>query len=287
MSGWEARKFQLPNHNFETIAIKFEGGRAGLCYHGSTIWNDEGGGWESFIADDWNAVWKDGKPCPFRGLPPDMRIACPVCGAKITPDDMECGQCGIIFDKMKAAPEAPDQADPIEEKKETRRSKVVDFSLAGAVLIIAGVLLYSVFKPQPPPPESEQAIPAQAQAFDSDQGQSSSPDPYEYSRTEPSYPAAYDEPSDNGEDYQEEITVEEKDYYGHINLDNPETAYQQLKDATQSLNQEAQKVRDAVLVAATPEEKRQAESDKIRYEQKAMQLSRLVKQFNAMNTADQ
>jgi transcription initiation factor TFIIIB Brf1 subunit/transcription initiation factor TFIIB len=288
MSGWEARKLQLPNHNFETVAIKFNDGRAGLCYHGSAIWNDQSGGWESFIADDWNTVWKDGKPCQFKDLPPDMRIACPVCGAKIHPDDMECGQCGIIFDKMKDAPEEPEQKeDHTEEKKETRRSRVVDFSLAGVVLIIAGVLLYNVFKPDPPQSAPARPTTAQEQAAGSDQGQPSGSDAYDYSQAEQDYSADYDESSDTGGEDLEPITVEKIDYYSHIDLDNTETAHQQLMEATQELNQEAQQVREALVAAATPEEKRQAALDKIRYEQKSVQLSQMIKAFNAMNADEQ
>ena len=284
MAGWQAKKFQLPNHNFETTAIKFETGRAGLCYHGSTIWNDVGGGWEGFIASDWDMVWKEGKPCAFKELPPDMRIACPACGATIHPDDAECGQCGIIFDKMKDAPEEPDEPDELESPEKASRSRLVNFSLGVAGLVVAGLLIYSVFKPEPPQPTPVQATSTQKHAADTRHKQSSrQPDAYSYSGPATRDRGGYDYSSDTGDNFEEDITVEQEDYYNYINLDDPETAHQQLVEATQELNKEALRIKEALLTATTSEEKRQAEIDKMRYDQKAIQLSQIVKAFNARN----
>ena len=288
MVGWQAKKFQLPNHNFETIAIKFENGRAGLCYHGSTIWNDEGGGWEAFIASDWDMVWKEGNLCSFKELPPDMRIMCPACGAKIHPDDVECRQCGIIFDKMKDTPEEIEKPDESEIPEESGRSKVVNFSLAGVGLIVAGLLLYSLFKSEPPQPVPVQATSVKKQAVDTPHKQSPrQPDEYRYSGPATDRRGT-DDSSSAGDISEEDLaTVEQEDYYSYINLDDPETAHQQLMEATQELNKEGLRIKDALLIATTPEEKRQAEIDKMRYEQKAFQLGRIVKAFNAMNESDQ
>lgn len=292
MVGWEAKKFQLPNHNFETIAIKFESGRVGLCYHGSTIWKDEGGGWEDFIAADWKTVWKEGRPCSFKDLPPDMRIACPVCGAKIQADDRECGQCGIIFDKMKEVPEEPGQPDVPEEPEETRRSKMVDFSLAGVILIVAALILYTtVFKPPAPEQAPKTERPAAEEVADIPQDDSfNSPDVYRYSPPEPAdsgYATDGESVPEVPEEVEEEITVREKDYYRYINLDDPDTAHRQLMEAAQELNQEATKISNAFSSASTAEEKRQAQIDKIIYEQKSRQLSGLVQAFNARNKNDE
>ena len=287
MVGWQAKKFQLPNHNFETIAIKFENGRAGLCYHGSTIWNDEGGGWEAFIASDWDMVWKEGKPCSFKELPPDMRIMCPACGAKIHPDDAECGQCGIIFDKMKDAPEEPENPEEPPVPGETRRFRFVNICLTGVGLIVAGLLLYNVFKPESPQPTPDQSTAARKTAVDTRHKQTSGqPDAYQHSGTEPASRGGDYGSSDSGDNFEEEVSIGQEDYYSYINLDDPETAHQQLMEATQALNEEALRVKDVLLTATTPDEKRQAEIEKMRYEQKAVQLSKVVRAFNARNDSD-
>ncbi len=287
MAGWQAKKFQLPNHNFETTAIKFEDGRIGLCYHGSTIWQHASGGWEDFIDSDWKKVWKEGTPCGFKDLPADMRIACPVCGAPIKPDDVECSQCGIIFDKMKAEPVVEEEPET-EEPEETRRSKLVDLSLALVVLVIAGIFVYNAFlKPEPPPapPVAQEQVGEQpaAAAYDQPAGQT---DVYQARhRTEADTDSGYEEDAarNTEEEYVDPAEVEVEDYYRNINLDDPETAHHQLLEATNQLNQEAEAIRKALATASTPEEKRQVRIDKIRYDRKALQLSELIKEFNARN----
>lgn len=280
MAKWQAKKFQLPNHNFETTAIKFDDGRSGLCYHGSAIW-DDGGGWEDFIESDWNEVWKKGRPCSFQDLPPDMRIACPACGAKIQPEDAECSKCGVIFSKIKEEPVKTKT--PEESATETPPSKMLNIGLVSLVLIIAGFFIYSVLKPEPqtPPrpgePTETQPFTGDAErAFSQSEGSQDIP-------TDQSDIAAGDENNSLPTEPESEA-MEPEQSYSHIDLDDLETAGRQLQEEIAGLNQEGVQINETLNnPASTPEELQQARNNKVRYEHKARELGQLIKEFNARN----
>jgi hypothetical protein len=287
MAKWQAKKLQLPNHNFETTAIKFEDGRVGLCYHGSVIWEDQGGGWEDFVAADWSTVWKEGKPCSFNDLPPGMRIACPVCGGKISPKDRECSKCGIVFEKMKAEPVKTEPAVPVPQESEKKsRSRLVDVSLAVFALVIVGGVVFYALKPAPSESPSSTPPPAEEQSV-SDRSQPS------VTRAESSRERASTRREEAATESQSETLVyepgepmmaaSEEQYYSHINLDDPETARKQLEEETRRINEEAAQVQQELAEAVTPEEKQQARENKYRYDQKAIQLSELIRAFNSRN----
>ncbi|MEW6078572.1 MAG: hypothetical protein AB1724_12215 [Thermodesulfobacteriota bacterium] len=290
MAKWQAKKLQLPNHNFETTAIKFEDGRVGLCYHGSVIWEDQGGGWEDFVAADWSTVWKEGTPCSFNDLPPDMRIACPVCGGKISPKDRECTKCGIVFEKMKGEPVKTESAAPVPQESEKKsRPRLVDVSLAVFALLIVGGVVFYTLKPAPSEPPSSTPPPAEEQSV-SDRSQ---PPVTRPERSRERAPISNEEVATESQsetlanDPEEPIAVPEEQYYSHINLDDPETARGQLEEETRRINEEAAQVKEELAAAVTPEEKQRARENKYRYDQKAIQLSELIREFNARKKSAQ
>jgi len=287
MPGWQAKKFQLPNHNFETTAIKFEDGRAGLCYHGGTLWDDDGGGWEEFIAADWNTVWKEGRPCGFKGLPPDMRIMCPACGAKIRANDQECPKCGVIFEKIKTGAEPPRApvASQAARATPTPRSKMLDIGLLGVGLLIAGFFAYSLFKPEPPSrlplapvEETASSLPPETPARQA-QTNYEMPPPYQPPETavdgQDASSSSVPEVAAEFDDFDAET------YYRHIDLDEPQTAHRLLQEASQRLNEEAALIQKEMISAKTPLEVARTREKKKRYEEKVLALSRLIKEYNA------
>ena len=285
MAKWQAKKFQLPNHNFETTAIKFEDGRVGLCYHGSVIWDDESGGWEAFIATDWGTVWKEGKPCSFKELPPEMRIACPACGGKLSPADKECAKCGVVFEKMKEEPAPTEPAvSAVQETEGKPRSRILDAGLAAGALLIAGLFVFYALKPEPPQtaapstaPTEEQAVTVRSEPAVSRPERARDQAPVQTEATEAESPS--EAPASVPES--SPVPAPEEQFYSHINLDDPEKARAQLEEESKRLNEEAVRIQQALVDAGTPEEKQRAREDKSRYDQKAIQLSDLIREYNA------
>jgi len=284
MSGWTAKKYKLPNMNFEATAIRFEDGVVGLCYHGTTIWQEGDPRWDETIQEDWQTIWKYGHPCAFADLPADMQLTCPKCGEKISAGDRECRHCGIIFSKVLPPGGTDPAAEAVlaeEQAVRKRRSRILDGILLVVALLIVAGLGYYFFRPgssEAPshsvPPSTRHALPP-AKSAPADEPAAAASVPQQTGSTSgregsvspDNPPARQPHPPAGG-------------FYSHINLENQAEAEAALQKEIKQIENERRRLEEAQARAETPAAKEALEKEATLYNARLTELRKIVDAYN-------
>ncbi|MFO8049015.1 MAG: hypothetical protein R6U29_08285 [Desulfosudaceae bacterium] len=295
MVGWTAKRYKLPNMNFEATAIRFEDGGVGLSYHGTTIWQEGDSRWDESVRQDWQKIWKYGRICSFSELPADMRRTCPKCGQKINPDDQECPNCGVIFSKARAATEGDPMESGLtagEDQTDRPHSRIIDLALIIVALIIAGLILFYLFRPRAPeePVRPSRSIPAEqnvreappASSETSLSGETSPsgiPDQTEHPPVEAPSPA--ETPADESQ------PASSEKFYSHINLDDQAAAREELQKASAKIMSERRKIEEEQARVDTTAERRALELKIETHNARLIELKKLIRTYNKRYGKDQ
>lgn len=279
MVGWTAKRYKLPNQNFEATAIRFEDGGVGLCYHGTTIWQEGDSRWDESVRQDWQTIWKYGRICSFSELPADMRRTCPKCGQEINPDDQECPNCGVIFSKARADTEGDPTESGLttgEDQADRPHSRIIDLALIIVALIIAGLILFYLFRPQAPEePRPSRSIPAEqnvreAPPASSETSPSGIPD-------QPEHPVS--SPAETPADESQPASSEK--FYSHINLDDQAAAREELQKAIAKIKAERREIEEEqARVDISTEERKALERATDRHNARLIELKKLISAYN-------
>jgi len=287
MPTWTARKYKLPNQNFEATAIRIDDGRVGICYHGSTIWQEGDKRWDESVGEDWQAIWKYGRPCAFHELPEDMRLYCPKCGTRVFKRDRECPRCGIILEKAAAAGETPatETADIPEKGEKKRRSRAMDLALVVIVLAITGSLAYKLLQPGEPESSPDKSA-STVEATSPDPTQQPSPQAQQpqkiFVNREPRKNQRQPHTADMPETSRATPTsVSPSDFYSHIDLNNQAEARATLQEEIKKIERERRQIEQARAQAETPAKKKKIREKIKVYQAKSRKLKSLIDTYNA------